>query len=158
MSTAHRPFDDMLHFKPATRTDLAALLPVVRQFHADEQIASDDEGVRAALESLIDDARNGRLVLIERDGELAGYFVVGFCFSLEFGGRFGLLDELYVLPAHRGGGIGKRALDEVEALCIAEGLRVVRLEVSDGNDHAREIYRRRGYAMHPRRLMTKRLG
>ena len=52
----------------------------------------------------------------------------------------------------------KRALDEVEALCAAEGLTCVRLEVSDGNDHAREIYRRRGYTPHSRRLMTKWLG
>lgn len=148
---------DTLNFKPATVADLATLLPVVRQFHADEGIAWDEPRVRLAMEALIADARNGRLVLVERNGVLAGYFVVGFCFSLEFGGRFGLLDELYVLPAHRGGGIGKRALDEVEAICAAEGLGCVRLEVSDGNDHAREIYRRRGYAMHPRRLMTKRL-
>ncbi|UTA52718.1 GNAT family N-acetyltransferase [Lysobacter soli] len=145
-------------FRPAAASDLAALLPVIRQFHADEHIAWDEVRVRAAMEALIGDARNGRLVLIECDGELAGYVVVGFCFSLEFGGRFGLLDELYVLPAHRGGGVGKRALEEVERLCIAEGLRCVRLEVSDDNDHAREIYRRRGYALHPRRLMTKWLG
>jgi len=155
---AHRPSPGaMLNFRPATLPDLATLLPVIRQFHADEHIERNERGVRSAMEALIGDARNGRLTLIERDGALAGYFVVGFCFSLEFGGRFGLLDELYVLPAHRGGRIGKRALDEVEALCIAEGLKCVRLEVSDDNDHAREIYRRRGYAMHPRRLMTKRL-
>lgn len=147
-----------LHVRALAATDLPALLPVIRTFHADEGIAWDETRVRAGLESLLLHPAQGRLMLLERGGELAGYFVVGFCFSLEFGGRFGLLDELYVLPAHRGGGIGKRALEEVEALCAAEGLACVRLEVTDGNDHAREIYRRRGYAMHPRRLMTKWLG
>ncbi|MBU8976120.1 GNAT family N-acetyltransferase [Lysobacter sp. MMG2] len=142
-------------FRPATAADLAALLPVIRQFHADEHIAWDESRVRPALEALIGEPYNGRLVLIERDGALAGYFAVGFCFSLEFGGRYGLLDELYVLPAQRGGGVGKRALAEVEAVCRAEGLRCVRLEVSDDNPLAREIYRRSGYAENPRRLMTK---
>ncbi|BDU17120.1 GNAT family N-acetyltransferase [Lysobacter auxotrophicus] len=130
---------------------------MVRQFHSDERIEWNEPGVRSAMQALIGDAANGKLVLMELDGELAGYLVVGFCFSLEFGGRFGLLDELYVLPAHRGGGIGKRALEEVESLCIAAGLECVRLEVSDDNEHAREIYRRRGYTLHPRRLMSKRL-
>lgn len=147
-----------LHVRPLTLADLPALLPVIRVFHADEGIAWDEARTRAGMESLMSHPSHGRLMLLERAGELAGYFIVGFGFSLEFGGRFGLLDELYVLPAQRGGGIGKRALDEVEALCIAEGLACVRLEITDGNDHAREIYRRRGYAMHPRRLMTKWLG
>ncbi len=142
-------------FRAAAASDLAALLPVIRQFHADEHIAWDEARVRAAMDALIGDARNGRLVLIERDGVLAGYFVVGFCFSLEFGGRFGLLDELYGLPAHRGGGLGKRALAQAEALCLAEGLRCVRLEVSDDNVNARGLYARNGYIEHPRRLMTR---
>ncbi len=144
-----------LRIRPLAPADLATLLPVIRVFHADEGIVWDEVRVRAGLESLLADPSQGRLMLFERGRELAGYFVVGFCFSLEFGGRIGLLDELYVLPAQRGGGIGKRALDEVEALCAAEGLTCVRLEVSDGNDHAREIYRRRGYALQSRRLMTK---
>jgi ribosomal protein S18 acetylase RimI-like enzyme len=141
--------------RPLARGDLPALLPIIRTFHADEGIAWDEARVLGALHALLSDPRNGRVMLLERAGAIAGYFVVGFCFSLEFGGRYGLLDELYVLPDHRGGGIGKRALDEVEALCLAEGLRCVRLEVSDGNDAARGIYERRGYRMHPRRLMTK---
>ncbi|HEY0504548.1 MAG TPA: GNAT family N-acetyltransferase [Lysobacter sp.] len=63
-----------------------------------------------------------------------------------------------MLPAQRGGGIGKRALVEVETVCRAAGLRCVRLEVSDDNPLAREIYRCSGYVEHPRRLMTKWLG
>lgn len=147
-----------LHARALTHADTPWLLPVIRVFHADEGIAWDEVRVLSALDALLSHPQHGRLMLLERAGERVGYFIVGFCFSLEFGGRFGLLDELYVLPAHRGGGIGKRALDEVEALCVAEGLDSVRLEVSDDNDLAREIYRRRGYAMHPRRLMTKWLG
>jgi ribosomal protein S18 acetylase RimI-like enzyme len=147
-----------LQVRALTHADVPSLLPVIRVFHADEHIEWNEGRVRSALGALLAHPQQGRLMLLERDGELAGYFVVGFCFSLEFGGRFGLLDEVYVLPAHRGSGIGKRALDEVDALCIAEGLNCVRLEVSDDNDHAREIYRRRGYLMHPRRLMTKWFG
>lgn len=142
-------------FRAVTSSDLEALLPVIRQFHADEHIEWNEARLRSAMQALLDQPHHGRLMLIERDGALAGYFAIGFCFSVEFGGRFGLLDELYVVPAQRGGGIGKRALEEVEAVCRAEGLQCVRLEVSDDNPHARGIYQRNGYAEHPRRLMTK---
>ncbi|MGH8082034.1 MAG: GNAT family N-acetyltransferase [Lysobacter sp.] len=141
-------------FMPATDADLPRLLPVLRDFYQVEHLPWNEPTLRRALNALIGDPDAGRLRLIVRDGEIVGYFVLGFCFSLEFGGRFGLLDELFVRPAHRGGGLAKRALAEVEALCRAEGLDALRLEVNDDNAHARGIYERAGYAAHPRRLMT----
>lgn len=146
--------DDVV-FRAARPADVDALLPLVRRFHADEGIAWDEPLVRGAIAALLSQPAHGRLLLIERGGALAGYLVVGICFSLEFGGRYGLLDELYVLPGHRAGGIGRLALARVDALCREEGLRAVRLEVADGNPRARGLYERSGYRMHPRRLMTR---
>lgn len=141
-------------FAAATESDLNRLIPVLRAFYEVEHLPWNEPALRRALSVLVADANVGRLRMILRDGEIAGYFLLGFCFSLEFGGRFGLLDELFVLPAHRGGGLAKRALAEVEALCRAEGLDALRLEVNDDNAHARGIYERAGYVAHPRRLMT----
>lgn len=146
--------DDIV-FRAARPGDVGALLPVVRSFHADEGIAWNEAQVRDAIAALLSHPAHGRLLLIERGGALAGYLVVGFCFSLEFGGRYGLLDELYVLPGQRAGGIGRLALAQVDALCREQGLRAVRLEVGDGNPRARELYERSGYRTHPRRLMTR---
>ena len=143
------------HIRLACHDDLERLLPLLQTFHGDEHIRWDEPRVRGGLESLLADPGLGRLLLIERDGALAGYLVVAFCFSLEFGGRHGLLDEVYVLPAHRGGGIGRRALDHAEAVCREAGLAAIRLEVGDDNPLARGIYVKRGYAEQPRRLMTR---
>ena len=142
-------------FRPALASDLDGLLPVIRQFHADEHIDWNEARLRGALAALLSDASHGRLVLIERADATAGYLMIGFCFSLEFGGRHGLLDELYVLPQHRGDGLGKQALAEAEAICRREGLGCLRLEVGNDNAHARALYERSGYAAHPRQLMTK---
>ncbi|MEI2454813.1 MULTISPECIES: GNAT family N-acetyltransferase [Lysobacter] len=142
-------------FAAAGAADLERLMPVLREFYTVEHLPWNEPALRQALLTLVSDPNAGRLRLILRDGAIAGYFVLGFCFSLEFGGRYGLLDELFVLPAHRGGGLAKRALAEIEALCRAEGLGALRLEVNDDNAHARGIYERAGYRAHPRRLMTK---
>ncbi|UHQ24926.1 GNAT family N-acetyltransferase [Lysobacter sp. 5GHs7-4] len=142
-------------FVAATDADLPRLLPVLREFYAEEHLPWNEPALRAALSVLIGDPSAGRLLLIRRGDEIAGHLAIGYCFSLEFGGRFGLLDELFVLPAHRGAGLAKRALAEAEALCRAEGLRALRLEVNDDNERARGIYERAGYRAHPRRLMTR---
>lgn len=142
-------------FVPATDADLPRLLPVLREFYAEEHLPWNEPALRAALAVLIGDPDAGRLLLIRRGDEIAGHVAIGYCFSLEFGGRYGLLDELFVLPAHRGAGLAKRALAEAEALCRSEGLLTLRLEVNDDNERARGIYERAGYRAHPRRLMTR---
>lgn len=135
--------------------DLERLLPAMQAFYLLEQLRWDETAQRAAVAKLIGNRRNGRLLVIEQNGELAGYAVIGFCFSLEFDGRFALLDELHVLPAFQGLGLGKRLLHEAEQLALAEGCRSLRLEVGDDNPHARGIYERAGYKAQPRRLMSR---
>ncbi|KRA70750.1 hypothetical protein ASD78_18170 [Lysobacter sp. Root667] len=49
---------------------------------------------------------------------------------------------------------GEFSFAQAEALCRAEGLLALRLEVNDDNERARGIYERAGYRAHPRRLMT----
>lgn len=139
----------------ASPDDLDRLLPAMQAFYVLEHIRWDEVRQRAAVASLIDSRRNGRLLVLEQDGELAGYAVVGFCFSLEFDGRYALLDELYVLPAFQGLGLGKQLMQQAEQLALAEGCRALRLEVNDDNPHARGIYERAGYTAQPRRLMSR---
>ncbi len=139
----------------ASPDDLDRLLPAMQAFYVLEHIRWDEARQRAAVASLIDSRRNGRLLVLEQDGELAGYAVVGFCFSLEFDGRYALLDELYVLPAFQGLGLGKQLMQQAEQLALAEGCRALRLEVNDDNPHARGIYERAGYTAQPRRLMSR---
>lgn len=149
------PTDDGYRFVTATGADIARLLPVMRAFYQAEHLPWNEPALRRALATLTDGSDQGCLQLIERDGALAGYYVLGLCFSLEFGGRYGLLDELFVLPEHRGSGLARRALAEAEVLCRREGLAALRLEVNDDNERARGLYERVGYRAHPRRLMTR---
>lgn len=95
-------------FVPATTADLPRLMPVLREFYAEEHLPWNEPALHAALTRLVADPGAGRLRLILRGDEIAGHLAVGFCFSLEFGGRYGLLDELFVRPIHRGAGLGKR--------------------------------------------------
>jgi ribosomal protein S18 acetylase RimI-like enzyme len=142
--------------RTAGAADLGALLPLLAEFHAHEQLPTTPEGRRAALERLLREPQRGRVVLAE-EGELVGYGIVVLGYSIEFGGIDGFVDELYVRAPHRGKGLGSRLLDALEAEATRAGAVAVHLEVDVGNERARQLYLRRGYRQHQRRLMTRKL-
>jgi ribosomal protein S18 acetylase RimI-like enzyme len=127
---------------------------LMREFYALEHLEYRDEVVRA-LRELWDRPELGRVYLLRADGETAGYVVLTFGFSLEFHGRDALVDELYVREPFRGRGLGTACLRHVEALCRAEGIRAVHLEVDHGNAPAKRLYHRLGYRDHDRHLLTR---
>ncbi|MDO4710314.1 MAG: GNAT family N-acetyltransferase [Pseudomonadota bacterium] len=143
-----------MSIRSAQSQDLPALLAAMQDFYRLEKLPWDAARQEALLAALINTPEAGRLLIAEREQQLAAYAAIGFCFSLEFGGRFALLDELYVLPAFQGLGLGKQLMQASEQLAREQHCQAVRLEVSDDNPKARDIYLRSGYRMQPRRLMS----
>ncbi len=139
----------------AKANDVERMMPLVREFYLYERLQLNEARYRELALQLIETDALGRLMVIELDGELIGYAVVGFGFSLEFGGRDALLDELYLLEAFRGSGIGSTVLQSVEELCRAKGILAIHLEADYVNARVHEFYKRVGYRDHERHLMTK---
>jgi ribosomal protein S18 acetylase RimI-like enzyme len=61
------------------------------------------------------------------------------------------------VPARRGRGLGRAALEAVESAARELGVRALHLEVERENASAQALYRDRGFRDNDRRLMTKRL-
>ncbi|HHW4683067.1 MAG TPA: GNAT family N-acetyltransferase [Xylella sp.] len=91
------------------------------------------------------------------DGEVFGYTVLTVCFSVEWGGCYGLLDELYLEPVARGRGWGRQAIAHVEARVKARGLDVLRMEVNHHNKAAKWVYLALGYVDDQRDQLSRRL-
>ena len=144
-------------FKPAEASGLDALLPMIRALCEHDGTPFDERAVGRALALVLADESLGRVWLIECGREAAGYLVLTFGFSLEFGGRDAFIDELYVREAFRGRGLGRRAIDLAERACRGRGVGALHLEVERANTSAQELYRRTGFRDHDRYLMTKRL-
>jgi GNAT superfamily N-acetyltransferase len=144
-----------LEFTPVTAATLETALDLMSRLYTEAGAAHDRPRARRAAEWLFTHPEDGCVWLIEADGEIAGYLVVTRCFSIEFGGPFGLLDELYFQAPSRGRGFGARAIAFAEEWCRAHGMSAVRLEVAHANHHALRLYRRSGFETHDRDLMTK---
>lgn len=147
----------MTTFDPAGGSDAPVLLELMEVFYAEEGYPFDRERARQALLPLLEDECKGRVWILREDGEVVGYVVLTLGWSLEYHGRDAFVDELFVLPSHRGHGLGRRALEVVAAACREVGVRALHLEVERDNEGARALYRKWGFADHDRLLLTRRL-
>lgn len=141
--------------KIAEKSDTETLVEFIREFHEEEHLPFDDNSVRTMLAEMLNDDSLGRVWLIQDGSEPIGYIVLTFSYSLEFQGRDGLIDELYIRESHRGQGIGTSALKFVEGVCPSLGIQALHLEVDRKNTAAQSLYRQVGFEDHDRYLMTK---
>lgn len=93
-------------------------------------------------------AATDRLLVVREDG------VVGFVlFDVQDGAYTldvvrGVVEAIYVVPGHRGRGVGGELLAEAERRLRRRGADVVTLEALADNEAARRFYRRHGYRCH----------
>ena len=139
----------------ATNADLEAILKLHRDFFAEDHYAYSEDETRANLALLLGEPSLGRLFAIDDGGSVVGYLALVFGFSLEFSGRNAVVDELYLEPAHRGRGLGTKALAAAEELCRELGIRAIHLVVERYKKDAQALYRRLGFVAYDRVLMTK---
>ena len=142
-------------FRTAEIGDVPALLELMREFYADQEMKFSKAVAQAGLRDLISKPKLGRVFLLQADGALAGYCVLTFCFSLEFHGRFALLDEIYVRERFRRRGLSREVIAQAEVACKDEGIEALRLEVWTGNVIAKRLYESSGFTTEDRNLMTK---
>ena len=144
-----------LDIVPVAPARLESALDLMQRLYTEPGGEHDRPRARRAMEWLFAHPEAGGAWLIQVSGEIAGYLVVTSCFSLEFGGAFGLLDELYVLESWRGKGFGAQAIEFAEGWCRSRGMDALRLEVAHANERALRLYQRAGFVSDGRDLMTK---
>jgi ribosomal protein S18 acetylase RimI-like enzyme len=146
-----------VEFQPARPEDIEAVVSMMRALETDDPNKKpfDEARRRSSYLQFMDQPTLGRAWLLKFDGQFAGYLVLAFVFSFEYGGRNAFIDELYVGPGHRRLGIGSAALQFAEKIARAEGLAALHLEVSRNNAGAHKLYRRAGFVDHDRYLLTK---
>ncbi len=146
---------DTARFTLATPADADVVLGMMRELYMLEGLSWHAAAARAGVETLLGDGRLGQVWVVRKGEAPAGYFVLTFGFSLEFHGVWALLDEIYLREEHRRGGLGRRAVEHMEAVCRERGIRTIRLEVEHHNTAARAFYARLGFSGHPRDLLTR---
>jgi GNAT superfamily N-acetyltransferase len=135
--------------------EIPTLMEMMREFYAQQEMRFDEPAAAQVVNKALNSPDLAQIYLIFRGTELAGYFALTFCFSLEFHGRFALFDELYLREPFRRQKLGKAVVAFAEDLCRKAGIKALRLEVGRENQGAQSLYRATGFKEDERNLMTK---
>jgi GNAT superfamily N-acetyltransferase len=134
-----------LHLRAATEDDVSLLLELVRQLAAYEKLAHEVVATEASLrDALFRGRRVAEAVIAECSGQPVGFALFFHNFST-FLGQPGLyLEDLFVLPEHRGRGHGQALLTHLAKIAQARGCGRFEWSVLDWNEDAIGFYRKAG--------------
>ena len=144
-------------FRPLETSDSSLIKELIRAYYDFDELSYDPSFHGPALEQLIDGNPAARTWIVEADGTPAGYLILTISFSIYCGGKDGFIDELFLKEEFRGLGGGAEIMNFADKMARELGLITLHLEVTPQNDHARQIYERRGFAPTGHILMSKRI-
>jgi GNAT superfamily N-acetyltransferase len=145
-----------MRIEAASEQTLDAVLALLGAQFAEHAIDLPGSTLRDAVRGTLGDPRRGAIFLAYDPGPI-GVAVVAYTWTLEHGGLVAWLEELFVVPARRGRGLGGQLLEHVLGFARQAGCHAVELEVDAGHARAEHLYGRAGFTSLPRRRCTKRL-
>ena len=138
----------------ASLDDVPTLVALMGDFYAESGYPLPVEAATRAFAALLSDPRLGAAWIMEADGEPAGHVVLTVCFSMEYGGLRGFVDDLFVRPAFRGRGLAAQGLAALRGEAEARGVRALLVETNGDDDVAQRVYRRTGFEACDHLLLT----
>ena len=134
-----------LHIDRATKEDVALLLTLIKELAEYERMGDQVVATEADLRrALFSEPPEAEAMIARSSGEPIAFALFFHSFST-FMGRPGLyLEDLYVRPAYRGRGFGRRLLAHLARLAVARGCGRFEWSVLDWNELAITSYRRAG--------------
>jgi GNAT superfamily N-acetyltransferase len=135
-----------LELRPATSADIPLLHSLIRSLAEFEKlpVTSTEDTLRTGL---FGDPPMAHAILAFVDGEPAGYATYFFTFASMQDRRGLWLDDLFVVPAFRGQGIGRAIMAHVADIARRHACGKMEWIVLDWNENAIEFYHRLGAKM-----------
>ncbi|MFI6927077.1 GNAT family N-acetyltransferase [Nonomuraea spiralis] len=131
--------------RPATPDDVPAIVSMIRELAAYENAAHE---VRVTEEMLRDSLFGERPAafahMAEQDGAAVGFTVWFLTYSTWRGVHGIYMEDLYVRPAHRGGGHGRALMAELARICAERGYQRLEWSVLDWNEPSIAFYDKLG--------------
>jgi len=113
--------------------------------------------LNGCITELLNYPKFGSVFLIKHSGAIAGYIILTFGYTLEYGGRDAFIDEFFIKEDFRNKGVGSFALDYIIKYAKTTGLKALHLEVKEKHNEAARLYERKGFGTRKSRFMSLRL-
>src|SRR3954470_11014249 len=129
-----------------TEADLDELLPLMRAYCDFYEVAPSDDALLAMARKLIADPEREGVQLIARDGDgrTVGFATVFWTWSTLSAARVGVMNDLFVDPAARGGGVADALIEACRQECERRQARWLSWQTAKDNFRAQKVYERVG--------------
>ena len=142
----------------ATADDLPQLADLLRElFTLESDFESERDKQMSGLREILDNPALGRLFVLRIDGQVAGMANALITVSTAEGGRVLLLEDVIVGREFRGGGWGRKLVEQVMAWAHEQGLTRITLLADRDNQAALDFYRKLGFASSHMTVLRKNL-
>lgn len=143
MSTPAKP----IRVRPAIAGDIPALANLLGVLFAQEtEFTPDATAQQRGLQLILADANAGFILVAEQQGTLVGTVNVLFSVSTALGQRVGTVEDMIVLPAVRGSGVGSQLLEAAIAEAQRQGCGRLTLLTDGDNEAAHRFYLKHGFS------------
>ncbi len=139
----------MIEIRNMTEEHKEEVIEMMRVFYASPAVHTN--GSEEIFQNDVDNCINDSpylegYVFVDDSDVLLGYAMVAKSFSTEFGKPCIWIEDIYLKPEQRGGGIGSRFFSYIKDK-YADA--VLRLEVEEENERAVHVYRKSGFEVMP---------
>ena len=135
----------MVEVRPANVADIPLILNFILALAEYEKLAHEVVATEQSLrENLFADNSPARCLLLFSNSQPAGFALYFYSLSTFLGRKGIYLEDLFVMPQFRGQGFGKRLLQELAALTLAEKGGRLEWSVLDWNQPAIDFYQSLG--------------
>lgn len=112
---------DVLDFRYAERKDAGLILKFIKDLAEYEKMEKEVVATKELLEEWLFDKQKAEVIFALKDGKEVGFALFFHNFST-FLGRAGIyLEDLYVMPKHRGFGYGRAVLKKLAQIAVDRG-------------------------------------
>jgi GNAT superfamily N-acetyltransferase len=139
-----------VRIEPVTSKQLDSLLPLIAAYQRFYEVESVDEGRnRAFFARFLAPSEDGMLLGAWREGELLGYTCLYWHFTSLVPAETVLMNDLYVVEAARGKGVGRALIEASAAVARKRGAHQLQWVTAPDNTTARRLYDTTGAASEP---------
>lgn len=128
--------------------DKDIFISLVKQFYETDSVAFSipEKNMYDAFAELLSGSPYADAFLIIENGNPVGYMLLAYTYSMEYGGKIAIIDELFISPGYQGKGIGSAAIRYIKELFTGE-LKALRLDVVPEKKQLRRLYEKHGFKM-----------
>lgn len=138
--------DDRPRVEPATIEDLPALTDlVVSLFGASDDFTPDPALQERGLRLILEQPSRGRIFIVRNADQIFGMVNILFTISTARGGFVLIMEDVIILPEHRGQGYGRMLVDHVVEFARKKQFKRITLLTDRISAESQEFFKKQGF-------------